>query len=91
MKLTQEEKQQLCQQYSIQKSAQDTGAPESQIALATHRIRHLTAHLKSYPKDKAARLGLIKLVSNRKRQLTYLQQEGIERYRGIVASLGLRK
>jgi small subunit ribosomal protein S15 len=91
MKLNQEKKQQLCLQYSVKKSAQDTGAPESQIALSTHRIQHLTAHLKSNPKDKAARLGLIKLVSNRKRQLTYLKQEGIERYRNIIASLGLRK
>ena len=91
MKLNKEDKQLLFQQYSAQKSVQDTGAPESQIALSTHRIKHLTAHLKTHPKDKAARLGLVKLVSNRRRQLTYLQQEGIQRYRSIVASLGLRK
>ena len=91
MKLKQEQKRHLCQQYSVQKVAQDTGAPESQIALSTHRIQYLTTHLQSNPKDKAARRGLIKLVSNRKRQLTYLKQKGIERYRDIIASLGLRK
>ena len=91
MRLDKEGKQQLFQQYGAKKSAQDTGSPESQVALATHKIKHLIVHLKSHPKDTAARLGLIKLVSKRKRQLTYLQQEALERYRGVVASLGLRK
>ena len=91
MKLNKEDKQQLFQEYGAKKSAQDTGSSESQAALFTHRIKHLTEHLKLHPKDKASRLGLVKLVGKRKKQLTYLQKEAIERYRGVVASLGLRK
>jgi len=91
MKLSKEEKQQLVQTYSTKKVAQDTGSPESQIALFTHRIKHLTEHLKLHPKDKASRLGLIKLVGKRRKQLGYLQEGKIGRYRGIVTSLGLRK
>ncbi|MEO1219048.1 MAG: 30S ribosomal protein S15 [Bacteroidota bacterium] len=91
MHITREEKEQLFQTHSIQQSVQDTGSSESQIALATHRIRHITAHLKSHKKDKAARLGLIKLVGKRKRQLSYLQQQDLGRYRRIITSLGLRK
>ncbi|MEM7055414.1 MAG: 30S ribosomal protein S15 [Bacteroidota bacterium] len=91
MQLSKEDKQQLFQEYSAKKLAQDTGSPESQVALFTHRIRHLTEHLKLHPKDKASKLGLVKLVGKRKKQLAYLQKESIEQYRGIVASLGLRK
>lgn len=91
MKLNKEDKQQLFQEYGAKKSAQDTGSSESQAALFTHRIKHLTEHLKLHPKDKASRLGLVKLVGKRKKQLTYIQREAIERYRGVVASLGLRK
>lgn len=91
MQITREEKEQLFQTHSIQQSVQDTGSSESQIALATHRIRHINAHLKSHKKDNAARLGLIKLVGKRKRQLGYLQQQDLGRYRRIITSLGLRK
>ena len=91
MKLNKEDKQQLFQEYGAKKSAQDTGSSESQAALFTHRIKHLTEHLKLHPKDKASRLGLVKLVGKRKKQLTYIQREAIERFRGVVASLGLRK
>lgn len=91
MKLNKKDKQQLFQKYSTQKLAQDTGSSESQVALFTHKIRYLTNHLKTHTKDKASRLGLIKLISKRKRQLTYLQREGIERHRSLIASLKLRK
>ena len=91
MRLNKEDKQQLFQEYGAKKSAQATGSSESQVALFTHRIKHLTEHLKLHPKDKASRLGLVKLVGKRKKQLTYLQKKAIERYRGVVASLGLRK
>lgn len=89
--LNKEAKQELFQAYSIQQVAADSGSPESQVALFTHRIKHLTGHLKLHPKDKASRLGLVKLVGKRKKQLTYLQQSNVERYRGLIARLGLRK
>ena len=91
MKLTQAAKTSLFQEFGAQKTAQDTGSPESQVALFTHRIKHLTEHLKSNKKDSASRLGLTKLVGKRKRLLSYLKQEDLERYRTILASLGLRK
>jgi len=77
--------------FGFKKSEQDSGSPESQIALFTHRIKHLTEHLKVKKKDYAAKLGLVKLVGKRKRLLAYLNREDIERYRGIIAALGLRK
>ncbi|MEL6358357.1 MAG: 30S ribosomal protein S15 [Bacteroidota bacterium] len=91
MKPTQAAKASLFQEFGAQKSAQDTGSPESQVALFTHRIKHLTEHLKDNKKDSASRLGLTKLVGKRKRLLAYLKQEDLERYRTLVAGLGLRK
>lgn len=91
MKLNQAAKASLFQEFGAQKAAQDTGSPESQVALFTHRIKHLTEHLKDHKKDSASRLGLTKLVGKRKRLLAYLKQEDLERYRTLVASLGLRK
>lgn len=81
----------LFKEFGYQKSTVDTGSSESQIALFTHRIKHLTSHLKTHKKDNAAIAGLNKLVGKRKRQLAYLKQENIERYRATLASLGLRK
>lgn len=91
MKLNQAAKASLFQEFGAQKSAKDTGSPESQVALFTHRIKHLTEHLKDNKKDSASRLGLTKLVGKRKRLLAYLKQEDLGRYRTLVASLGLRK
>eukprot|EP01132_Coremiostelium_polycephalum_P000189 gene189-252_t len=91
MALNKEEKREIIATYSIQQTAQDTGSPESQVALLSSRIAYLTDHLKKFPKDKASRLGLIKLVGKRKKQLSYLQSTVIERYRDIIAKLGLRK
>jgi small subunit ribosomal protein S15 len=68
----------------------DTGSPEVQIALLTQRIRDLTEHLKIHKKDHHTRRGLLKLVGQRRRLLNYLRKNDIERYRAIVAKLGLR-
>lgn len=91
MNLSTAEKKDLFQSFGAQKSAQDTGSTESQVALFTHRIKHLTEHLRSHKKDSSTRLGLTKLVGKRKRLLTYLKQEDLGRYRTIIADLGLRK
>jgi len=68
----------------------DTGSAEVQIALMTRRIRELTEHLKMHKKDHHTRRGLLKLVGQRRRMLNYLKKVDIERYRAIVAQLGLR-
>lgn len=91
MYLTQESKKQIFEKFSLQHAANDTGSPESQVALFTHRINHLTEHLKSAKKDHATRLGLLKLVGKRRRLLDYLMKKDITRYRAIIAELGLRK
>ena len=69
----------------------DTGSAEVQIALLSKRISDLTEHLKSHSKDHASRRGLLMLVGRRRRLLEYLKREDIERYREIVARLGLRR
>lgn len=73
------------------KSAADTGSAESQIALFTYRIAHLTEHLKKNHKDHATARSLTKLVGKRRSLLTYLYNRDINRYRAIVKALGLRK
>ena len=69
----------------------DTGSPEVQIAILTARINELTEHLKVHKKDNHSRRGLLKMVGKRRKLLVYLQNNDIERYRAIVAKLGLRK
>ena len=69
----------------------DTGSPEVQIAVLTSRINNLTEHLRSNNKDHHSRRGLLKMVGHRRSLLNYLQKIDIERYRAIVAELGLRK
>ena len=69
----------------------DTGSPEVQIAVLTKRINDLTEHLKVHKKDHHSRRGLLKMVGHRRNLLAYLQKVDIERYRSIVARLGLRK
>ncbi len=69
----------------------DTGSPEVQIAILTERIRQLTEHLKDHPNDKHSRLGMFKMVGKRRRLLDYLIKTDIERYRAIIAKLGIRK
>ena len=69
----------------------DTGSPEVQIAILTERIRQLTEHLKQHPNDDHSRLGMYKMVGKRRRLLDYLAKKDIERYRAIIAKLGIRK
>ena len=69
----------------------DTGSPEVQIAILTKRINDLTEHLKEHKKDHHSRRGLLKMVGRRRHLLNYLQKKDIERYRAVVAKLGLRK
>ncbi|MPZ87357.1 MAG: 30S ribosomal protein S15 [Nitriliruptorales bacterium] len=69
----------------------DTGSPEVQVALLTARINHLTEHLKTHNKDHHSRRGLLQLVGRRRRLLGYLQRNDIERYRSLIARLGLRR
>lgn len=69
----------------------DTGSPEVQVALLTERINHLNEHLKINKKDHHSRRGLLKMVGKRRGLLNYLQKKDIERYRALIAKLGLRK
>ena len=73
------------------KSNTDTGSPEAQIALFSYRINHLTEHLKSNKKDYSTERALVMLVGKRRRLLDYLKRRDIERYRKIIAALGIRK
>ncbi|BDD03564.1 30S ribosomal protein S15 [Aureibacter tunicatorum] len=91
MYLTKEKKTEIFENHGRLKSTSDTGSPESQIALFTFRINHLTEHLKQNKKDHSTRLGLLKLVGKRRRLLDYLMKNDIERYRAIIAELGIRK
>ena len=71
--------------------ATDTGSPEVQAALLTERINHLTEHLKVHKKDHHSRRGLLMMVGKRRRLLRYLQEQDVERYRSLIARLGLRR
>lgn len=73
------------------KDKTDTGNSEVQIAILTERIKALTEHFKTHAKDNHSRRGLIKLVSTRRRLLSYLKVNHLERYQGVVKALGLRK
>lgn len=89
MYLTPEIKQEFFEKYG--KSNSDTGSSEGQIALFSHRIAHLTEHLKKNRKDFSTQRALIRLVGKRRRLLNYLKDVDIERYRAIVKALNLRK
>ena len=69
----------------------DTGSPEVQVALLTNRINELTEHLKKHQKDHHSRRGLLMMVGRRRRMLDYLKDTDIERYRALIAKLGLRR
>jgi len=84
-----ETKKKILAEYSLTEG--DTGSPEVQIALLSHRISHLTEHLKTHKHDHHSRRGLLLLVGQRRRLLNYLQKTEIERYRSIVERLGLRR
>jgi small subunit ribosomal protein S15 len=89
MGLTKEAKQELIGEHKRAES--DTGSPEVQISLLSLRIAELTEHLKLHVKDHHSRRGLLRMVGRRRRLLSYLQREDIERYRAIIAKLGLRR
>ena len=89
MYLTPEKKQELFGQYG--KSTADTGSPESQIALFTYRINHLTEHMKSNRHDYGTQRSLLRLVGKRRKLLMYLKEVDIERSRAIIKTLNLRK
>jgi small subunit ribosomal protein S15 len=69
----------------------DTGSPEVQVALLTERINHLTDHLRDHKHDHHSRRGLLLMVGKRRRLLDYLRREDVERYRSLIAKLGLRR
>ena len=69
----------------------DTGSPEVQIALLSGRINHLTEHLKTHSKDHHSRRGLLMMVGRRRRLLDYVKSNDVERYRALIARLGLRR
>lgn len=89
MYLQGETKKELFARYG--NSSVDTGSPESQIALFSHRISHLTEHLKKNKKDFSTQRALLRLVGKRRRLLQYLAKNDIERYRSIIKELNLRK
>ena len=89
MTLTAERKRELTEQFG--KNAEDTGSTEVQIAMLTERINHLTEHLKVHKKDHHSRRGLLMLVGRRRRLLDYLRRNDVERYRALIAKLGLRR
>jgi small subunit ribosomal protein S15 len=87
--LSKERKAQLIGDF--RRGESDTGSSEVQIAMLTERINELTQHLRLHRKDHHSRRGLLKMVGQRRRQLAYLNKKDVERYRAIVARLGLRK
>lgn len=88
MPLSKDTKTEIIEQYKRGES--DTGSAEVQVALLTQRIRDLTEHLKIHKKDHHTRRGLLKLVGQRRRLLGYLKKTDIERYRDVIAKLGIR-
>lgn len=84
-----QEKMEIINKYALHEG--DTGSPEVQIALLTKRINDLTDHLKTHKKDHHSRRGLLKMVGQRRNLLNYLTKTDIERYRKIIAELGIRK
>ena len=89
MSITAERKQALIKEYAT--GAADTGSPEVQVAILSERIANLTDHFKSHVKDNHSRRGLLKLVSQRRSLLTYLEKTDAARYRSLIERLGLRR
>lgn len=87
--ITKEMKQQIIKDYQLKEG--DTGSPEVQIAVLTYRINDLNEHLKVHKKDHHSRRGLLKMVGQRRNLLAYLKDKDLERYRTLIARLGLRK
>lgn len=89
MVMNSEEKSKIIEEYRLKEG--DTGSPEVQVALLTHRINDLTGHFKTHKKDFHSRTGLLKLVGKRRNLLNYLKKKDIARYREIIERLNLRK
>jgi small subunit ribosomal protein S15 len=86
---TTEDKKKLIDRYKLHEG--DTGSPEVQVGLLTHRITYLTEHLKIHKKDHHSRRGLLMLVGRRRRLLNYVKSKDVKRYRTIIETLGLRR
>ena len=89
MVLSTQEKRDLIEQFKLHDT--DTGSPEVQVGLLTHRIQYLTEHLKVHKKDHHSRRGLLMLVGRRRRLLNYVKGKDVKRYRTIIETLGLRR
>ncbi len=89
MTLTPEERQAIITEYAVHES--DTGSPQVQVALLTHRIAQLTEHLKVHKQDEHSRPGMLKLVGQRRRLLRYLRRTDPEAYQNLINRLGLRR
>lgn len=89
MTLTVKDKKDLINQHKLHEA--DTGSPEVQIALLTHRITYLTEHVKVHKKDHHSRRGLLMLVGRRRRLLNYVKSKDVSRYRSVIENLGLRR
>ncbi|SIT83328.1 30S ribosomal protein S15 [Pontibaca methylaminivorans] len=89
MSITAEDKQRLIKEYATKDG--DTGSPEVQVALLTHRITNLTEHFKTHKKDNHSRRGLLMLVAQRRKLLDYVKKHNEERYRDLIKRLGLRR
>ena len=89
MSITLDRKHTLIEEYKTHTN--DTGSPEVQVAILTERINNLTEHFKTHAKDHHSRRGLLMLVSKRKSLLSFLQNTDVERYRALIARLGLRR
>lgn len=89
MVLTTEDKRRLIDKYRLHDS--DTGSPEVQVGLLTHRISYLTEHLKMHKKDHHSRRGLLMLVGRRRRLLNYVKNKDVNRYRSIIDTIGLKR
>jgi small subunit ribosomal protein S15 len=89
MALLKEQKSELIGEY--RRAETDTGSPEVQVAVLTRRIGELTEHLKTHKRDHHSRRGLLQMVGKRRRLLEYLRREDVERYRTLIARLGLRR
>jgi len=89
MSITKEKKEELIKKFG--QHEKDTGSCEIQIAILTERIKNLTEHLKRFKKDQSSRRGLLQLVAQRRKLLSYLRREDGERYKKIISALGLRR
>ncbi|MBN2645325.1 MAG: 30S ribosomal protein S15 [Desulfuromonadaceae bacterium] len=87
--LATEKKQEIIKEFQSKEG--DTGSPEVQVALLTERITYLTEHFRTHKKDHHSRRGLLKLVGQRRRLLDYLKSKDVERYRGLIERLGIRR